>query len=107
MSCHTVTVTHRHNGRNSECAQTALNSSVTLWHALRMAKPKHFIKEWRLHAKLSQEVAADRMGVERSYVSKVENGKRRYDEIFLEAAAKVYRCTPADLIGRHPQDKAA
>jgi transcriptional regulator with XRE-family HTH domain len=74
---------------------------------MRMPKPRHFLKEWRLHAKLSQEAAAERMGFERSYVSKVERGKRRYDEPFLEAAAKVYRCTPADLIGRHPQDKAA
>lgn len=72
------------------------------------AKPKHFIREWRkLHAKLSQEDAADRMGVDRSYISKVETGQRRYDELFLEAAAKVYRCTPADLIGRHPSDKPA
>lgn len=71
-------------------------------------KPKHFIKEWRtIHAKLTQEVAAERSGLDRTLISKVENGVRMYDEGFLEAAAKVYRCTPADLIGRHPQDKAA
>lgn len=106
---HMFNVTHSHNEGNSQCARFALKSSVPLWHPSGMAKvkrkPNHFIKEWRtLHAKISQEVAADRMGYERSYVSKVENGDRRYDEPFLEAAAKVYGCKPADLIGRHPPD---
>lgn len=112
MSCHTDNVTQGHNEGNSECARFALKSAVTVWHSLGMPKPKqkpkHFIKEWRtLHAKITQEVAAERSGLDRSHISKVENGRRKYDEEFLEAAAKVYRCTPADLIGRHPQDKAA
>lgn len=112
MSGHTVTVPQGHINSNSHCAQIALISAVPVWHPTAMPKskrkPNHFIKEWRkLHAKLSQEAAAERMGIDRSYISKVETGERRYDELFLEAAAKVYRCTPADLIGRHPQDKAA
>lgn len=71
-------------------------------------KPNHFIREWReIHAKITQEVASERSGLDRTLISKVENGRRLYDEAFLEAAAKVYGCKPADLIGRHPDDKAA
>lgn len=107
MSCHIGTVPQGHNQSNTRRAQDDLKSPVTVWHPSRMPKPRHFIKEWRLHSKLSQEEAGERMGYDRTYISKVESGKRRYDELFLEAAAKVYRCTPAELISVHPKDKAA
>lgn len=64
----------------------------------------HFIKEWRKHGGLSQEKFAERIGIERSYLSKIESGKRRYDQPFLEAAAETLQCTPADLIMRNPAD---
>lgn len=73
---------------------------VTMWP---MAS-RHFIREWRKHRGLSQEQLAERIGMNRAYLSKIESGKRRYDQPFLEAAAEVLRCEPADLIMRDPSD---
>lgn len=72
-----------------------------------MAKQRHFIKEWRKFRGLTQERLGERVGVERSYVNKIENGKRRYDQPFLEAAAKALQCEPADLIMRDPSQPGA
>lgn len=69
-----------------------------------MAKQRHFIKEWRKARGLTQEQLAERIGVTKSYVSKIEANKRRYDQPFLEAAAEVLRASPADLIMRDPLD---
>jgi len=63
---------------------------------------KQFIREWRQHRNLTQEQLAERMGIARSYVSHVEKGKRRYDQLFLEAAADALSCRPWDLIERPP-----
>jgi transcriptional regulator with XRE-family HTH domain len=67
-------------------------------------KRGHFIKEWRKHRGLTQEQLAERIGIDRGYLAKIESGKRRYDQPFLEAAAEVLRCEPADLIIRDPSD---
>lgn len=74
------------------------------WHHFAMAKsrPKQFIREWRVHRGFTQERLADRMGIARSYVSHIEKGKRRYDQLFLEAAADALNCRPWDLIERPP-----
>ena len=65
---------------------------------------RHFIREWRKHRGLTQDHLAERVGIARTYVSKIESGARRYDQPFLEAAAVVLDCTPADLIVRDPRD---
>lgn len=67
-------------------------------------QPRHFIKEWRKHKGLTQDQLAERIGIDKGYLSKIENGKRRYDQPFLEAAATVLQCAPADLIMRDPTD---
>lgn len=69
-----------------------------------MAKQRHFIREWRLAKSLTQEQLAERIGITKSYLSKIENGKKRYDQPFLEAAAEALSCEPADLIVRNPED---
>jgi transcriptional regulator with XRE-family HTH domain len=71
-----------------------------------MEKLRHFIKEWRVHKRLTQEQFAERVGISRAYLSKIESGKRRYDQPFLEAAADILSCEPADLIMRNPTDPA-
>ncbi len=76
------------------------------WHTASMAKQRHFIREWRGFRKLTQEQLAERIGINRAYLSKIESGKRRYDQPFLEAAAVVLQCEPADLIMRDPSDPA-
>ncbi len=69
-----------------------------------MAKKPHYIREWRKHRDLTQEQLAERIGIARSYLTKIETGKRRYDQPFLEAAAYALRCEPGDLIMRDPTD---
>ena len=71
-----------------------------------MGKHRHFIKEWRVHRGLTQEQFAERVGISRAYLSKIESGKRRYDQPFLEGASDVLSCEPADLIMRNPADPA-
>lgn len=70
-----------------------------------MAKAqRHYIREWRKFRELTQDQLAERIGITKSYLSKIETGKKRYDQPFLEAAAVALRCEPADLIIRDPMD---
>jgi len=64
----------------------------------------HYIKQWRKHRGLTQEQLAERVGIDKSYLSKIENGQRRYDQPFLETVAEILQCAPADLIIRDPTD---
>lgn len=85
---------------------TAQPSRMQAWTCdiVPMRQQPHFIKEWRKYRGLSQDKLAERIGVDRSYVSKIESGKKRYDQPFLEAAAEVLSCEPADLLVRNPTD---
>ncbi len=69
-----------------------------------MQNRAHFIREWRLFRQYTQDQLAEMIDMSRAYLSKIESGKRRYDQGFLEAAAKALRCKPADLIMRDPHD---
>ena len=69
-----------------------------------MAKQPHYIREWRKHRGLTQEQLAKRIGIGRSYLTKIERGVRRYDQPFLEAAAEALCCEPGDIITRAPTD---
>lgn len=62
----------------------------------------NYIREWRAHRGLTQAKLAAGMEVSQSYVTMVERGDRRYDQPFLEAAALVLACSPADLIAAPP-----
>ncbi|MBK1969429.1 helix-turn-helix transcriptional regulator [Brevundimonas diminuta] len=66
------------------------------------SEPRHLIRRWREHAKLTQAQMAEAIGYERSYYSRVENGKRGYDQAILEKLAAEHRCSPADLLSRDP-----
>lgn len=67
-------------------------------------KPRRrtFLREWREEAGLTQEVAADRIGLTQGQLSRIERGDTPYNQDFLEAAAAAYQCEPADLIMRDP-----
>jgi transcriptional regulator with XRE-family HTH domain len=71
---------------------------------MRHAPTRHFIRAWRKHRGLTQAQLAERIGIDRSYLSNIETGRRRYDQPFLEAAAEALRCEPADLIVRDPTE---
>lgn len=96
---------------NRLCDPARLPGTLVLWHSHKMrkvsGKQRHFIKEWRKHRNLTQDQLAERIGVDRTYVSKIEAGKKRYDQPFLEAAAEALNCDPASLIMRNPLDPEA
>jgi transcriptional regulator with XRE-family HTH domain len=63
---------------------------------------RHFLKEWRTAANQTQQEVADAIGYERSYYSRIETGKRGYDQEILERLAKHYSTSPCSLISQNP-----
>lgn len=66
-----------------------------------------YLCEWREHRHLTQEQLADRIGISRVMVSKIERGLNPYHQAFLEAAALALMCEPADLLVRDPSKPEA
>ena len=56
----------------------------------------HF-KAWRKHAGMTQQQAAEGLGISRNYLSELERGDKRYNQDILEAMARVYGCSIGDL----------
>jgi transcriptional regulator with XRE-family HTH domain len=67
----------------------------------------HFIKEWREYRGLKQPQLAERIGVTKATISRVENGETDYTQSLLEVLADALGCEPADLIVRNPMDPDA
>lgn len=63
-----------------------------------------FLREWRDHYDLKLEDVAARIGMTHGHLSKIERGIHPYNEKCLEALAKVYKCSPIDLLSRNPRD---
>lgn len=63
---------------------------------------RHYLKEWREARELTQEQAAERLGISRSQLSRIETMQSPYSQGLLEAAAEAYTCTVADLLMRDP-----
>lgn len=70
-------------------------------------RQRHFLAEWRKHANLTQEKAADRLGITQASLSRLETGKQPYSQDFLERAAEAYGTDPASILMRNPLDKEA
>lgn len=68
----------------------------------RQWKSHALLRAWRKSAGLSQEEAAPQLGIDRSQLVKVEQGKVRYTPELLENAAKLYGCRPGDLLNHDP-----
>ncbi len=68
---------------------------------------RHFLKEWREYRGLDQEKAAERVGLSRTQLSKIENMRSPYSQGLLEAASVAYDCSVADLVMRNPGDPNA
>lgn len=66
-----------------------------------------FLRHWREKNNLSQDQAAEAIGIDRSQLSRIENGKAPYNQSFLESAAYIYKCDPQDLLMRNPLDQSA
>jgi transcriptional regulator with XRE-family HTH domain len=56
------------------------------------------IKELREAACLTQEQLADRIGTDKTMVSRLENGARKLTQDWMIAISTALRCSPADLI---------
>lgn len=67
-------------------------------------KHRTFIKAWREHRGLTQEQLGERVGVSHGYLSKIENGERRYNQEMLESIAEALNTDPASLLMRDPAD---
>ena len=67
-----------------------------------------FIKEWREYRELTQGQAVQKLeprySLTQGSLSRIERGLSPYSQDFLEAAASVYCCDPADLLVRKPTD---
>lgn len=70
------------------------------------AIPLH-LKAWRKHRGLTQAQLAERLAVSDATVSRIESGEQNWDQEFLQAAAEVLRCAPADLLVRDPTQPGA
>lgn len=66
-----------------------------------------YLREWRQYRNLTQDQLADRIGISRVMVSKIERGLNPYHQAFLEAAAEALMCEPADLLVRDPSKPEA
>jgi transcriptional regulator with XRE-family HTH domain len=70
-----------------------------------MPKPNETLRAWRKFRGLSADELAAQAGYHRSFIYKVETGRRKYDQVFLEKVAEVLGCEPADLLGRPPSSE--
>jgi DNA-binding XRE family transcriptional regulator len=95
-----------HNGQPEKC-QIGAFTFLKMCQYVPMAGQGHHLKAWRKYRGLTQEQLAERIGIARSYLTKIERGDRRYDQPFLEAAADALRCSVADIIMRDPTDSEA
>lgn len=59
---------------------------------------KHRIKAMREERGWTVDVLASKVGMSRSYVSEIENGKKSVNNVRLGAFAKAFEVTPIDLI---------
>lgn len=66
---------------------------------------RHHIRAWRIHRGLTQVALAARSGLSRASICQIENGDQNYKQDTIEALAAALRCTPADLLGRDPDDE--
>jgi transcriptional regulator with XRE-family HTH domain len=74
----------------------------------RVGNPKHrrphFIRQWRQHRGLTQEMLADRLETTKANISRIENLKQGYTQDFLEACANALMTSASSLITRDPTD---
>lgn len=75
---------------------------------VRVTKPKrarthHYIAAWREYRGLIQEQLAERVGMSRENLSKIESGKVPYRQDFLEACAEALNASKSDLLERDPR----
>jgi len=73
-------------------------------HNVHMAKPPHFLREWRKKNDKTLVEVAEHLGMSHGNLSKIERGQVPYDQRQLESLAELYRCDPEDLIAHNPAE---
>jgi transcriptional regulator with XRE-family HTH domain len=68
-------------------------------------RQRHFIKEWREAKKLTQDQLADKMGVSKASISRIEAYKQPYTQDFLELCTLVLNVPLAALLTRDPAEE--
>lgn len=63
---------------------------------------RHFLREWRLYRNLTQEQAADHIGLDYTTLGRIERRLVPYSQGMLEAAADAYSCEPWQLLNVDP-----
>lgn len=61
-----------------------------------------FLREWRSYRNKTQAQVAEALGVTKTHISNIENGKRQYTQELLEAAAEYLQCDPAHILNVDP-----
>jgi transcriptional regulator with XRE-family HTH domain len=61
-----------------------------------------FLREWRKYLKLSQEVAAGRIGITQATLSKIERRELPYNQDFIEQVALAYGRDTDELLFVNP-----
>lgn len=64
-----------------------------------------FIREWRLHRKLTQTQLAKQIDTTAATISRIETGELPYTQDTLEQIADVLQTSPAALIASRPDDQ--
>lgn len=89
-----------------------------------MAKPRHFLREWREYKELALEGVAERiallsqeradadpesrpMTMSHATLSRIERGLIPYNQYLLEYLAEIYMTDPGSLIMRDPTESEA
>lgn len=64
-----------------------------------------YMKQWRKFRGFTQQDVADALGFSnKGYVSQLESGQRRYNQDHLDGMAKLFECTPADILSVNPYE---
>lgn len=109
---------------NANCTWRVLVAEMRPVHHAYMAKPRHFLREWRDHRDLSLEQVSERIALlssERSdadpeskrmtmthaTLSRIERGLIPYGQYLLELLADIYQTDPGSLIMRDPSEPDA
>lgn len=67
-------------------------------------RQKHFLRAWRDYRRLTQDQLAERVGISKPSISRLEHGKQPYTQDLLEKLAEVLNTDPGSLIMRDPTD---
>lgn len=64
----------------------------------------NFLRDWRLHRKMTLEALADAVGTTAGVISHIESGERGLSAKWLRRLAPVLGTTPGRLLDFHPDD---